>query len=324
MVANLSYIAITDFVTVSGKNCGTIDLSYQVFGPLLHTAPIVLINHALTGNSHVAGKGGWWSRLVGEGRCVDTTKYTVIVFNAPGNGYDGIEANLTQDYKQFIARDIAAIFVKGLKQLGVQQLYAAIGGSLGGGVAWEMAALQPDLIEHLIPVATDWKSSDWLKANCLIQEQILLNSNDPIHDARLHAMLIYRTAESFKLKFNRSVNEELGVYNIESWLLHHGKKLKERFTLEAYKSLNHALANIDITEGRGSFKEVAKTIKSKIHVISVDTDTFFTASEDVATVAKLREIGHYVTYGVIHSVHGHDAFLIEYEQLTNLLAPVFH
>ncbi len=323
MVARLSYITIEDFVTVSGEKCSAIPLSYQVFGLPLHTAPIVLINHALTGNSQVTGVGGWWSRLVGDGNCVDTQRFTVVIFNAPGNGFDGVEANLTQDYKKFIARDMAAIFAQGLEQLGVYKLYAVVGGSLGGGIAWEMAALCPDLIENLIPVATDWKSSDWLRANCLIQERILLNSNDPIHDARLHAMLIYRTAESFKLKFNRSVNEELGVYNIESWLLHHGKKLKERFALEAYKSLNHVLANIDITKGRGSFKEVAKTIKAKIHIISVDTDTFFTASENMATVTELREIGHDVTYGVIHSVHGHDAFLIEYEQLTNLLAPVF-
>ena len=324
MIDHLLYTTVKDYTTVAGKVCGDISLSYQIFGPSLHQAPIVLINHALTGNSDVAGTQGWWKRLVGSGKCVDTERFTVLVFNIPGNGYDGLPENLTYDYKQFVARDIAAIFAEGLKNLKVQQLYATIGGSIGGGIAWELAALQPNLIQNLVPVATDWKSSDWLKANCLIQEQILLNSSNPIHDARLHAMLIYRTAESFKLKFNLSKNEELDVYNIESWLLHHGKKLQERFALEAYKSLNHVLANIDITKDRGTFKEVAATIKSDIHIISVDTDTFFTASEDVATAKMLRDSKHPVTHSMIHSVHGHDAFLIEYEQLTNLLAPIFH
>lgn len=323
MTASLSYINIEKYTTTKGVVCDAIPVSYQIFGPPLHTAPIVMVNHALTGNSEVTGPQGWWRRLIGPGQCVDTHQYTVLVFNIPGNGYDGIEAHLIEDYKRYIARDIAAIFAEALGLLGIKKLYAVIGGSVGGGIAWELAVLQPSLIDHLVAIATDWKSSDWLIANCLIQERILLNSSDPIHDARLHAMLIYRTAESFKLKFRRTINETLGVYNIESWLLHHGEKLKERFALKAYKTLNHILGNIDITAGRGSFKEVAKTITANIHMISVDTDTFFTASEDVATATMLRDIGSNVTHGMIHSVHGHDAFLIEYEQLTNLLGPVF-
>jgi homoserine acetyltransferase len=81
----------------------------------------------------------------------------------------------------------------GLKALSVDQLFAVIGGSLGGGIAWEMAAINPKITKHLIPVASDWKSTDWIIANCLIQEQFLLNSSQPLHDARLHAMLCYRT-----------------------------------------------------------------------------------------------------------------------------------
>ncbi|WP_299244300.1 alpha/beta fold hydrolase [uncultured Aquimarina sp.] len=319
----LLQVQISDFITSKGKNINQIPLFYEVFGKPLYKAPIVLVNHALTGNSKVCGDQGWWNGLIGSGKCIDTDKYTVLSFNIPGNGYDGKEENLISDYKLFNARDIAAIFVKGLEQLGINNLYAVIGGSVGGGIAWEIAALSPSLIEHLIPVATDWKSTDWLKANCLVQEQILSNSDNPVHDARLHAMLIYRSPESFRQKFDRSYNDEKNMYNVESWLFHHGNKLDDRFTLSAYKELNYILANIDITEGRDSFKELATTIKSNIHIISVNSDGFFTAAEDEITFKDLKEVKQNVTHQIIDSVHGHDAFLIEFDQLSKLLVDVF-
>ncbi len=319
----LQNINISNFITEKGGRLSNISLTYEVFGKPLFEAPIVLVNHALTGNSNVCGEKGWWNGLIGENKCIDTTQYTVLSFNIPGNGYDGVEKHLYEDYTLFNARDIASIFLEGLERLNIKELFAAIGGSVGGGIAWELAALKPDLIRHLIPVATDWKSTDWLKANCLVQEQILLNSNNPVYDARLHAMLIYRSPESFKQKFNRTFNEDRNMFNVESWLLHHGEKLQKRFTLSAYKQLNHVLAHIDVTRGRGDFLEVAKTISSDIHLISVNSDMFFTAAEDTQTYSHLKQVKNNVTHGVINSVHGHDAFLIEFEQLSELLEDVF-
>ncbi|MCK8522295.1 alpha/beta fold hydrolase [Aquimarina sp. D1M17] len=319
----LQNINISNFITEKGRRLSNISLTYEVFGKPLFEAPIVLVNHALTGNSNVCGEKGWWNGLIGENKCIDTTQYTVLSFNIPGNGYDGVEKHLYEDYTLFNARDIASIFLEGLERLNIKELFAAIGGSVGGGIAWELAALKPDLIRHLIPVATDWKSTDWLKANCLVQEQILLNSNNPVYDARLHAMLIYRSPESFKQKFNRTFNEDRNMFNVESWLLHHGEKLQKRFTLSAYKQLNHVLAHIDVTRGRGDFLEVAKTISSDIHLISVNSDMFFTAAEDTQTYSHLKQVKNNVTHGVINSVHGHDAFLIEFEQLSELLEDVF-
>ncbi|MBW1294346.1 alpha/beta fold hydrolase [Aquimarina litoralis] len=319
----LQKVQISHFKTTNGEKVNQFPLFYEVFGKSLHSAPIVLVNHALTGNSNVCGINGWWNGLIGSGKCIDIDKYTVIAFNIPGNGYDGEEDNLIKEYKIFNARDIARIFAKGLRQLDIDNLYAVIGGSVGGGIAWELAALEPKLIRHLIPVATDWKSTDWLKANCLVQEQILENSKNPVYDARLHAMLIYRSPESFKQKFDRSFNDDRNMYNVESWLLHHGEKLKERFTLSAYKQLNYILANIDITTNRGSFKDVVSVIESDIHIISVNSDGFFTAREDEVTFEELKKIKKNISHHTIDSVHGHDAFLIEFEQLSNLLSDVF-
>ena len=88
MKKELKYIGLNNFTTESGYFYSNFELSYQLFGQKLFTAPIVLVNHALTGNSNVAGEFGWWSSLIGLGKLIDTNKFTVIAFNIPGNGYD--------------------------------------------------------------------------------------------------------------------------------------------------------------------------------------------------------------------------------------------
>lgn len=313
-------ITIQNFATESGAIFASINLSYQLFGCALHTAPIVLVNHALTGNSQVVGSKGWWNVLIGENRTIDTNKYTILAFNVPGNGFD---ETIIDNYLDFTARDVAGLFIEGLKVLQIEQLYAIIGGSVGGGIAWEIAALSPKITKHLIPIATDWKATDWLIANCFLQEQILNNSAKPIEDARIHAMLCYRTPESFKAKFDRTINEELGIFNIESWLNHHGEKLQQRFQLSAYKMMNQLLKTIDITRNRESFVAVASKIKAAIHIIGINSDLFFTVNENKDTYEILKKYKENVTFQEIDSIHGHDAFLIEYKQLDNLLKGVF-
>lgn len=320
MENKLNPITIKNFTTESGVVYPVLNLTFEVFGPALHTAPIVMVNHALTGNSRVVGKDGWWNDLIGDSKTIDTTKYTVIAFNIPGNGYD---KTTIDNYTDFKARDIAQLFIQGIQFLGIDQLYALIGGSVGGGIAWEMLALEPTITQHLIPIATDWKSTDWLIANCFLQEQILNNSSKPIEDARAHAMLCYRTPESFKQKFQRTKNEELAIFNVESWLLHHGEKLQKRFQLSSYKMMNQLLKTIDITRNSESFETLASRIEADIHIVGINSDLFFTAKENKETYQELLKLNVKVSYQEIESVHGHDAFLIEYEQLNNLLADIF-
>ncbi|SNR75234.1 bifunctional aspartate kinase/homoserine dehydrogenase I [Lutibacter flavus] len=318
-MSQLKHITITNFIPEKGSEGQDINLSYQLFGKELYTAPIVLVNHALTGNSNVAGKDGWWNDLVGKNKVIDTDKYTILSFNIPGNSFDGF---VIDNYKDFVARDIAKIFLKGLSELKLDEIFALVGGSLGGGIAWEMAVVNPTITKHLITIATDWKSTDWLIANCQIQEQFLSNSSNPVHDARMHAMLCYRTPESFKERFQRSKNDELEIFNVESWLLHHGKKLQERFQLSAYKLMNQLLRTIDVTKGREA--TILDSIKANIHIIGVDSDLFFTAEENKETHKQLALLNPNVTYNEINSVHGHDAFLIEYKQLGKIIEPIFN
>ena len=313
-------ITLQNFTTESGAFYAVLNLSFQVFGPELHNTPIVLVNHALTGNSQVVGENGWWNDLIGANKTIDTTKYTILAFNVPGNGFDGF---IIENYSDFNARDIARIFIEGIRFLEIKKLYAIIGGSVGGGIAWEMVALEPKITQHLIPIATDWKSTDWLIANCFLQEQILKNSSKPIEDARTHAMLCYRTPESFAAKFQRTTNEELAIFNVESWLLHHGEKLQKRFQISSYKMMNQLLKTIDVTRNRASFEEITSRIEADIHIIGINSDLFFTANENKATYEELKKYKNKVSYQEIVSIHGHDAFLIEYKQLHNLLQDIF-
>ena len=193
---------------------------------------------------------------------------------------------------------------------------------MGGGIAWEMAVLNPAIAEHIIPIAADWKSTDWLIANCFIQEQFLLNSKNPVHDARMHAMMCYRTPKSYKAKFNRSIHEELKIFNIESWLSHHGKKLQGRFQLSAYKMMNHLLRTIEATDSENYLDNLSK-IRAQIHMVAIDSDLFFLAQENKETYKELSKTSVEVFYNEIVSIHGHDAFLIEFDQLDKILRPIF-
>lgn len=313
-------IIIQEFITESGASYHSIPLHFTLAGQPLHSAPIVLVNHALTGNSQVTGENGWWNDLIGEGKTIDTSVYTILAFDVPGNGTNSF---LIENYLDFTARDIAKIFIEGVKALQIEKLFAIIGGSVGGGIAWEILALAPNITENLIPIASDWKSTDWLIANCFLQEQILNNSSKPIEDARIHAMLCYRSPESFKEKFQRTINQELLIFNIESWLAHHGKKLQKRFQLSSYKLMNQLLKTIDITRNSESFENLLSQTKASIHIVGINSDLFFTAKENVETYEELKKFKDNVFYSEIDSVHGHDAFLIEYKQLDHLLADIF-
>ena len=119
-------LAIKAFKTQSNHTQDII-LSYEHFGLPLNQAPVVLVNHALTGNSNVAGEGGWWSALIGPDKCIDTNRFAVLAFNIPGNGYDGF---VIEEYKQFVAKDMAQLFLLGLEALEISKLYAIIGGSV--------------------------------------------------------------------------------------------------------------------------------------------------------------------------------------------------
>ena len=310
----LQHIILNRFKLNSGKILD-INLSYQIFGQELFSAPIILINHALTGNSDVAGENGWWKTLIGENKTIDTNKFTIICFNIPGNGFDGF---FISDYENFTAKDIASIFIKGLHELKVEKLFALIGGSVGGSIGWEMLSIKNDLADKFIPIATDFKTSDWLHSQCLVQKFLLESEDKPLEKARIHAMLCYRTPESLNVRFKGEKIEDQSLLRSHDWLNFHGKILTERFSLKAYRLMNHLLMTIDVNQN------LLKDIEADIHLVSVDSDLFFPSLEIKKCFENLIKSKTNTFYHEIKSMHGHDAFLMEYEQLNEILNAIIN
>ena len=307
--------SIAKYVTLSDVHYEKLDITYEVFGQELHTAPVLVVFHALTGNSDVASEEkGWWNGLIGFNKAIDLHEFTVISFNILGNGYDG---NVIERYKDFSAKDIAILSFHTLRSLGINDIYGVIGGSLGGGIAWELIAEFPKFARYLFAIASDWKATDWVLGFCQTQEQILNNSVEPLADARRMAMLFYRSAAALEEKFNRQKQDEY-QYAVNSWLNHHGNKLKDRFMLESYFMMNHLLSTVDIT--RGEYKEdVFQAIQTKIVQISITSDVLYPLVENEKTAKYLDGLGIENYHFIVESNDGHDAFLIEHEQIGDYL-----
>ena len=305
----LRFLSIKDFETEKHGTLPEVRLSYETAGPALGEAPVVLVNHALTGNSSVAGPDGWWADLIGPGKAIPTEDFTILAFNIPGNCYDG---EPLPRHDLFTVRDVARLFILGIESLGIRKLFAVMGASLGGGLVWQMAVLKPELSERYIPIATHYKADDWLLAQTLVQS-ILLSGPHPLHDARIHGMLCYRTPESLDKRFRNEVKED-GTPKIIDWLDFHGRRLEERFELEAYKVMTYLTGEIHAADT----PEELKPLRDKVSLVSIDSDLLF---PHALTEELARELGcpHYT----IHSIHGHDAFLMEYLQLSEIVRGIF-
>jgi len=323
MKEDLRFITLREFMTDSGEKLEEVTLTYQFFGKEPAKGPVVLVIHALTGNSTLTGPDGWFNGLCGDGKLIDTRIYSVLAFDIPGNGYSGKPESVLREHDLFTARDVAGLFGRAIKQLGIDRTFAATGAPLGGGIAWEMACLYPELIENLIPIACDWKATDWIIANNRVQQQILANSSKPLQDVRMFSMLFFRTQRSFVKKFNRSMNDDQGIYNVESWLLHHGRKLEGRFLLQSYKTMIHLLNTVDVSKGRSDFAGAVKGLRSRVTLMGIEGDLLFPPETIREAVPALKAAGVDATYLEIRTSHGHDAFLIEFDQMSNLLSDIF-
>lgn len=315
MSETLQYITLSEYRGQNGTHYSNLRLSYQVFGPPLGESPIIWVGHALSGNSNVAHpKTGWWRHLIGENKAIDTQRYTVICFNVLGNGYG---SNALDNYTQFTAGDHAELQFLALKSLGVHQLFAAIGGSIGGGILWELALAHPHFIQTMIPVACCWQSSAWVKSVSHVQHQILEQSPLPLETARQMAMLLYRTPQSFDSKFT---DQNAPI----EWLQYHGEALAKRFTVDAYKTMNFIMGTIHSELNIHQLKSKVKNLKSHVVQIAINSDILFHPQSNYESKKHLDALDISNDLHEIISLHGHDAFLIEYEQLTRIISPLFN
>lgn len=295
--------------------------------------PTVLLVHALTGSAKVGGAGGWWEPLIGPGRVLDPAQVRILCFNNLGSFYGtsapGLPGFPVGRNVTLTSVDIAKSILLALDALGLERVHLAAGGSLGGMIVLALAALAPARIQRLMPIATSAAASAWVVGwNHIAREIIRLDPGYP-HDvgrglelARQLAMLTYRAEPGLELTQHRGLPALRGArgYRIQSYLEHHGRKLHHRFTARCYELMLDAMDHHDLLRPLPGDKVPAlERVRSSALVIDVDTDQLFPAAQAAELVRRLQAQGALAERATLRSPHGHDAFLLEWDQLAPLV-----
>lgn len=302
----------TPFRTEQGAVVDKLVVAYHTYGTLSSKKDNVLwICHALTANSDVAD---WWKGMFGEGRLYDPSKYFIVCANKLGSQYGSTSPLNTCDCPTFSIRDNIEAFKLLASHLGIENIEILIGGSTGGAQAIEWAIMEPDRIKNLGLIATLHKTSTWITAFSETQKMAIEAAKDEASGlavARAISMILYRGP----LGYNTSQTPE----SVGSYQAHQGDKFARRYNAACYQQMLATLLTHNVCRGRGSLEEVLRVIKAKTACIAIDTDLAFPA-EEIKQMADIIPNGY---FRQIHSDFGHDGFLLEFEQITEVFKPLF-
>lgn len=306
-------------------------------------------------------KSGWWDTLVGPGKGLDTDRYFVICANVLGGcqgttGPISIDPGTNRPYGirfPFITvGDIVEVHAALVRHLGISQLLGAIGGSLGGMQVLDWVARYPNMVRGAICLASAAKlSAQGIAFNAVGRRAITCDPN--FHDgdyysnngkqkfgedgprlglalARMVAHITYLSELSIERKFGRRLQhsdkfaydlQKETEFQIESYLHYQGKRFIERFDANSYLYLTRAMDYFDLEAKYGSLESALGRTDARFLITSYNTDWLFPAGQSEEIVSALIKTGQHVTYLELESVFGHDSFLIEIEQLEELLVP---
>jgi len=298
---------------------------------------VIWICHALTADSDVKL---WWPGLVGPGKFIDTDKYFVVCVNIPGSAYGTSSPRSTNpltgkpyffDFPDVTIRDMAKVFTIVRKHLGIDYVDLLIGSSIGGFQALEWAVSEQDNIRRAAFIATAPRISPWLGAWAETQRMALeadqtfrecrdLNSGSKgLECARAQALISYRCFEGYGISQQEDDVDCLFAGKAASYQRYQGQKLVRRgFDAYSYRSVCNSLDSHNLGRGRGGVQAALGSIKAESTVITIDTDVIFPPQESAIWAGMIPG----AEYKTIKSKFGHDGFLIEYAQLTELLSPL--
>lgn len=344
-----------ELVLENGEKLRDVQLAYETYGKLNpDKTNAILICHALTGDAHAAGlhkgdsKPGWWDILIGPGKTIDTDRYFVICSNVLGGckgstGPSSINAKTGKQYGKDFPFITINDMVKAQKELvdhlGIQKLFAVIGGSMGGVQVLQWAVSYPDYVAKAIAIATTARSSpQQIAFNEVARIAIISDPNwnngdyyggpAPTHGlalARMIGHITYLSDASMHQKFGRKLQDKeeydykLGFdFEVESYLHYQGQSFTRRFDANSYLYISKALDYFDLSK-KGSLIEGMKAAKAKFLVVAVSSDWLYPPYQSREIVSALSANDLDVTYREIESSYGHDAFLLESGQLGYLI-----
>lgn len=325
----LEFAPLGAFTLESGAVLPALTVAYRHDGPAPADAPQVIVVHALTGSADAAGD--WWAPLIGEDRALDTTRLGVLCANLLGGRY-GTTGPTSRDpetgqpygaaFPQLTTRDQARAIMALADALGIGRVALLTGGSLGGMVALEMAVERPEAIAHVLPMAAPAAIGPLAQAWNHVQLELVDRLGvTGLSLARQIAMTTYRSEQDFDLRFSGR-SEPDGTPSIVSYLEHQGHKLLERFDPDTYRSLVAAMDRHDIGRGRGGVGPALARLAgagTRLTGLGIEDDILYGPAQVRALVEAAEAAGVATAYRELRSTKGHDAFLVEWSQLSELL-----
>jgi len=343
----------------SGARLGPVTIAYETCGQLNEEkSNAILICHALSGDSHVAGyyheedpKPGWWDIMVGPGKGIDTDRYFVICSNILGScmGSTGpctyhpktVEP-YGHDFPVVTIGDMVDAQKALLAHLGIERVLSVIGGSIGGMQVLEWCVRYPEMVLSAVPLATTIKHSALAIAfNEVARQAIMADPNwnggnyysgpKPsmgLAVARMIGHITYLSDESMRLKFGRRLQDKSDFsfnfdadFQVESYLRHQGAKFVERFDANAFLYITKASDYFDLESqhGEGSAVQAFSKAMAKFLVISFTSDWLYPTYQSKAMVKSMKKNGLNVSFCEIEADWGHDAFLLPSDRLTSMI-----
>lgn len=347
----------TSLALRSGGTLERFTLAYETYGHLnADRSNAILICHALSGDSHVAGyytddpqeKPGWWDEAVGPGKMFDTDRFFVICANVIGGcqGSTG-PASLAADGQPYGLRfpfvtvsDMVTAQRHLLDFLGIEKLFAVGGGSMGGMQALQWAVDAPERVGSVLFIASTPRSSTQNIAFNEIGRQAIYadpnwNKGSYYHGprpekglavARMVGHITYMSESSLEQKFSRRTQNGDGLtygfdtdFAVESYLQHQGQKFVERFDANSYLYITKALDYYDVADGYGSIEAAVARTQCPFLVVSISSDWLYTREQALELVNALHGLGREVQHDHIEATFGHDSFLVEVETMTHII-----
>ncbi len=283
-----------------------------------HGPARVLLLHALTGGPDAAdapGVKGWWGPMFEPGAPLAASEATVWTPNLAGSCYGAEGPEPRGGWSTRYQAEVLAQWIRA----GDLSFDALLGGSLGGMVALELAVLEPGRFKAVGVIGCGGRSDAWLWGSNEAQRAILaspsLGDDEAIALARRVAMLTFRSPAGLAGRFT-------APSELQEWLAFHGRALAARFTRAAYVALLDAMDNHDLTRGRGSLPEVLARMGATLHVLGLEGDMLFSQACLIELIEAARKAERLGEARWVRSPHGHDAFLIEWDQVKAWLKEV--